>query len=185
MKMGLRVGVRCLSLPRLPVLHAYLPTSITAFGFVTLCPLSTPYTSHSTVYNIFQGIVNNGYYGTGSFEIRMGNENGGTALGGGVLTASNAQAWDQTKLPAPLNKWNHVIMTYDGSKLDIYLNKVAIKDSSTRDKGRMLTKNTPLVIGQAGPGTSGEFFYGYIKEVKIWGRALSPTDVAKEFQITR
>ena len=162
-----------------------LPRNITAFSSCTVVPPIDHTSVQNNVCHVFQGIVNNGYYKSGSFEIRMGSEGGGTALGGGVLTGSNAEAWDQTSLPAPLNKWHHVIMTYDGSKLDMYLNKVTLKASNTRDKGKMVIKNTPLVIGQAGPGTSGEFFYGYIKEVKIWARALSKTDVAKEFELTK
>ena len=35
----------------------------------------------------YQGIVNNGYYKSGSFEIRMGREMGGEMLGGGVSRA--------------------------------------------------------------------------------------------------
>jgi len=129
----------------------------------------------------YRGIVSNGYGSHGSFEIRMGNEHGGTMLGGGVITGSNNKVWDHVHLKAPLNKWNHVVMTYDGKKLDFYLNKIAVKDSTTKDKGPMLRKNTPLFIGQAGTGTGGEYFYGYIKDVKIWSRALSAKDVAAEF----
>jgi len=128
----------------------------------------------------YQGIVNNGYYGHGSFEIRMGRENGGQMVGGGVLTSSHKKAWDHVGLKAPLNKWNHVVMTYNGKELNFYLNKVT-KKATTKDKGILLNKNNPLVIGQAGHGSGGEYFYGYIKDVKIWSRALSAADVAAEF----
>ena len=132
---------------------------------------------------VLQGIVNNGYYGSGSFEIRMGDGDGGTMIGGGVLTASHKKAWDHVNLKAALNTWHHVIMTYDGSKLDFYLNGMRWKDSTTDDKGPLVVQDTPLFIGQAGTGTSKEFFNGYIKDVKIWSKAFSPSEVYKEFGI--
>ena len=101
-------------------------------------------------------------------------------VGGGVLTSSHKQAWDHVGLKAPLNKWNHVVMTYNGKELNFYLNKVT-KKATTKDKGILLNKNNPLVIGQAGHGSGGEYFYGYIKDVKIWSRALSAAEVAAEF----
>ena len=53
----------------------------------------------------YQGIVNNGYWKHGSFEIRMGREMGGTMLGGGVVTTGHDEAWgkrDNTNQQQPL-----------------------------------------------------------------------------------
>ena len=69
----------------------------------------------------YQGIVNNGYYSYGSFEIRMGREGGGTMLGGGIIT-SHKRAWDHVGLKAALNTWHHVAMVYDGAKLHFWHN---------------------------------------------------------------
>ena len=100
-------------------------------------------------------------------------------VGGGVLTPSHKQSWDHVHLKAALNTWHHVIMTYDGKNLDFYLNGMRWKDSTTKDKGPLLVKNTPLVIGQAGPGSGAEYFHGIIRDVKIWKKALSVTEVYK------
>jgi hypothetical protein len=54
----------------------------------------------------YQGIVNNGYYSHGSFEVRMGRENGGTMMGGGVMTQGHPKAWDHVNLHATLNAWH-------------------------------------------------------------------------------
>eukprot|EP01052_Picozoa_sp_SAG31_P041198 SAG31_NODE_6181_length_2134_cov_6.611302_2_plen_319_part_01 len=65
----------------------------------------------------YQGILNNGYYDNGSFEIRMGREGGGTMLGGGVITAGHAEAWDHVQLRAEMQNWHHVAMIYDGQEV--------------------------------------------------------------------
>ncbi|MBT4921795.1 MAG: tandem-95 repeat protein [Rickettsiales bacterium] len=128
----------------------------------------------------YQGIVNNGYYNNGSWEIRMGNEGSGTMLGGGVITQGNTQSWDHKNLTAATNTWHHVVMSYDGKNLAYYLDG-ALKDISGRDSGDMLIKNTVLTIGQAGTGKSNEYFYGAIDELSLYDKALSAADVALLF----
>ena len=51
---------------------------------------------------------------------------------------------------------------------------------STDDVGPLLVRNTPVVIGQAGPGKSNEYFEGLIDEVKIYTKALSQQEIARE-----
>ena len=123
----------------------------------------------------YQGIVNNGYYTNGSWEIRMGRENEGTLLGGGVLTTADPRPWDFSTY-ASQNTWHHVVMTYDGSSLAFYLDG-AVVGIQRRDSGNILTRNTPLTIGQAGPGTVNEYFHGFIDDIRIYGRALSADEV--------
>jgi hypothetical protein len=85
----------------------------------------------------YQSIVSNGYYDTGSWEIRMGREGGGTMLGGGFITDVHGTAWDhvgdfygdhatlQGRVPpATLGEWHHVAMTYDGSVIHFYVDGV-------------------------------------------------------------
>ena len=43
--------------------------------------------------------MSNGYYNTGSWEIRMGPEGAGTMLGGGFITADHLDAWDHVADP--------------------------------------------------------------------------------------
>eukprot|EP01046_Picozoa_sp_COSAG06_P004213 COSAG06_NODE_174_length_21223_cov_8.836158_14_plen_230_part_00 len=56
----------------------------------------------------YMGIVNNGYYNHGSWEIRMGREMGGTSIGAGVITEGHDEAWDLSGLGARVNVWHHV-----------------------------------------------------------------------------
>nr|XP_054752752.1 uncharacterized protein LOC129258517 [Lytechinus pictus] len=126
----------------------------------------------------YQGIVNNGYYTTGSWEIRMGRENSGQMLGGGVITTAAGTTWDYIHLVAQQNTWNHVAMTYDGSTLKYYLNGVLqTANNPNCCTGPIFTRNTPVTIGQAGQGKSNEYFYGLIDEVKIYSRVLNAVEV--------
>ena len=60
-----------------------------------------------------------------------------------------------------------------------YVDGVA-EPHSTDDVGPLLVRNTPVVIGQAGPGKSNEYFEGLIDEVKIYTKALSQQEIARE-----
>ena len=57
--------------------------------------------------NNYSGIVSNGYYDQASFEIRMGREDGCTALGGGIITAAHGVTWDHSGITATLGEWHH------------------------------------------------------------------------------
>ena len=76
-----------------------------------------------------------------------------------VLTQSHAEAWDHVNIQAELNAWHHASMVYDNNRLRFYLDGVA-EPEQANDSGELLVKDTPLVIGQAGPGTEKEFFVG-------------------------
>eukprot|EP01050_Picozoa_sp_SAG11_P014517 SAG11_NODE_1798_length_4246_cov_1.709670_4_plen_96_part_00 len=62
----------------------------------------------------YQGIISNGYSTFGSWEIRMGRENNGRMLGGGVRTLGHDETWDAVNLVAQVNQWHHVCLVYDG-----------------------------------------------------------------------
>jgi len=123
----------------------------------------------------YQGIVNNGYGRNGSWEIRMGRENNGTMLGGGILTSSNSEVWD-FQLYASQNEWHHVVMTYDGSNFSFYLDAMA-QSGGGNDSGEIIAKDTPLTIGQAGHGTNNEYFFGSIDDILVYNRALSESEI--------
>ena len=72
----------------------------------------------------YLSIIGNGYYTTGSWEIRMGRENGGTNIGGGVVTASSPATWDYTQLSASVGTWHNVVMTYNGRFLNFFIDGV-------------------------------------------------------------
>ena len=70
-------------------------------------------------------------------------------------------------------------MVYDGARVHFYLNGVP-EPHATNDVGLMLVRDTPVVIGQAGPGKDNEYFEGLIDEVKLYSRALQPMEIRQE-----
>ncbi len=133
-------------------------------------------------FTTYQGIVNNGYYSTGSWEIRMGREFQGRMIGGGIITADSSVAWDYVNLQASTNDWHHVAMTYDGESLLYYLDGQLQNGDSDCCTGLILQRSTPVTIGQAGIGQNNEFFVGLIDEVKLFNITLSYTDVKYLFE---
>lgn len=125
----------------------------------------------------YQGIVNNGYYSSGSFEIRMGDEGGGTMLGGGVLTAAHPEAWDHVGLTAAIADWHHVALVYSGSRVDFWLDGTP-EPQAVADTGTLMTRDTPVFVGQAGTGKSNEYFNGLIDEVRIYTSVLGVDELA-------
>jgi len=132
----------------------------------------------------YQGIVSTGYYTNGNFEIRMGRENGGTMVGGGVGVSGKPTMWDFVYLRAEVGQWNHVVMSYSSSRkvLNYYINGVQQKTdgpAGVLDKamtGAMLRSSNPFYIGGAQPGQ--EVFRGAIKDVRLYKTFASVNDVS-------
>ena len=130
----------------------------------------------------YQGIINNGYGNYGSWEIRMGRENSGQMIGGGVVTSNSGKTWDY-QTTASFNHWHHVVMTYDGTTLSFYVDNKAQKGNSKCCQGHIISKANDVVIGQAGHGMPREYFYGYIDEVKLFKKALTADEVTQLYQL--
>lgn len=142
----------------------------------------------------YQGIINNGYYTYGSWEIRMRREGDGTRIGCGVSTEVSPEPWDYDGSPSKpceegscvsQNEWHHAVMTYNGNELLFYLDGIAQQKNpdypQPNDIGAIIPKNTPLTIGQSGVGTSVEYFYGLIDDIRIYNRALTESEVLQHY----
>jgi hypothetical protein len=136
----------------------------------------------------YAGIVSTGYGGNGVWEIRMGAEDGSTMVGGTMRPANDASGswtfgYSPTRLNAPVNQWNHVCMTWDGSVSNYYMNGV-LRDSSINngnkgagDSGAIPATSNPVFIGIAGPTQTHEYFNGQIDNVRLYERAVTAADV--------
>ena len=72
-------------------------------------------------------------------------------------------------------EWHHVIETYDGTNIRIYIDGVL-------DVEQAVSINTVLNVGRIGANIRGdEFFHGSIDEACIYGRALTDAEVAQNF----
>jgi hypothetical protein len=71
----------------------------------------------------------------------------------------------------PLNRWSHVVATFDGFDLRLYVDGM-LKKTSTAPTVSIRATQTSFVIG-ARNGGAYEFFDGSIDEVAVYARALS------------
>lgn len=87
------------------------------------------------------------------------------------------EAPQTTGTTVSLNTWSHIAATWDGSSVITYVN-----GSPVRTVAASGTMGDPTVIrlGDAAGTLGTESFQGRIDDVKIWNRALSPTEVATE-----
>jgi hypothetical protein len=75
-----------------------------------------------------------------------------------------------------LNKWTHVATTYDGTTLQLYLDGVLV--NTMPQTGSMTASSDALTIG--GNVFSGQNWMGLIDEVRIYNRALNPTEIQRD-----
>ncbi|MGN9843775.1 LamG-like jellyroll fold domain-containing protein [Nonomuraea sp. H19] len=91
-----------------------------------------------------------------------------------IHTTSEADIGAPTELP--LNTWTHLAATYDGTTLRLYINGNQV--AQTTKTGNIRTDTAPLRIG--GNSIWGEHFNGLIDEVRIYNRALTPTQIQND-----
>ena len=87
----------------------------------------------------------------------------------------------ETVASLPLNRWQHVLATYDGSKtpggMRIYVDGQLQELTPLLDLvGNRLPQRYPLRIGAS--GSSKPNFQGHIDEVRIYGKVLTPEEAA-------
>ena len=91
----------------------------------------------------------------------------------GAGTEGQGQATSTTSFNNRLNKWTHVVVTYDGLKQKIYIN--GIGEVSQPYSQPILSDNNPLYIGTYYSGAYS--FDGYIDEARIYNRVLRANEV--------
>jgi hypothetical protein len=76
----------------------------------------------------------------------------------------------------PLNEWTHLATTWDGSTLRLFVDAAEV--ASMPLAAPAVTSAGVLRIG--GNGVWAEWFQGIIDEVRVYDRALSPTEIASD-----
>lgn len=93
----------------------------------------------------------------------------------GVRT-SNGSAYTAVSSPATAGEWTHVVATFDGGDLKLYLDAVEVKKQSTKDIP--YDSQEKLHIG-GDPGCGGRSWYdGLLDEVRLYDRALTEREIA-------
>jgi len=82
-----------------------------------------------------------------------------------------------------LNRWHHVVGTYDGSTANLYIDG-ELKSSSSPGMYVIAHDDTPLVIGSEYHASSIVKFKGLIDDVRIYNRVLSIEEVKAHYLLT-
>lgn len=110
-----------------------------------------------------------------------------------------SSAWDHTTTPKPgisfydgtywhnsistssyaANTWYHVVATYNKRNLTVYVNGVS--NNTVFASEVPVTNTDPFCIGAA--NVSSDFFKGSIDDVRIYNRALAPSEITKLYAL--
>lgn len=100
-----------------------------------------------------------------------GHPEGGIQQSGGPLRTEGTS-------PLSPQQWSHLAMTYDGAQETLYVNGQAVSTQTL--SGPILTSGGALLIGGQPGGGYGAFFQGILDELRIYNRALSPAEIARD-----
>ena len=95
-------------------------------------------------------------------------------IGGGAKNLFIARSESRRKLK--LEQWNHLVMSYDGKTLRLYLDGAIV---ATKEVGRARSKGPAgLAIGRRQDGSGdGYHFRGVVDEIRVYPRALTDQEV--------
>ncbi|WP_439676609.1 LamG-like jellyroll fold domain-containing protein [Embleya sp. MST-111070] len=103
--------------------------------------------------------------------------NGTTAPNTSInTTGTNNDTYADGTAPLPTNTWTHLTATYDGTTLRLYVNGIQVR--ATPHTGPIIDEGGALKIG--GNTIWGEHFAGLIDDIRIYNRALTPTEITKD-----
>lgn len=94
-----------------------------------------------------------------------------------INTGSNAVATATTNLV--VGTWYHIVGTYDGVDVKIYVN--GVEEGSTARTGNLTSTTAPVRIGVGSGATSEEPTDGTVDDIRIYDRGLSPEEILTIF----
>jgi len=86
-----------------------------------------------------------------------------------------------TDQPISDNAWYHIVGTYDGTNMIIYVNGSAHSTTASISDATPFSRDTNVSIG-SNEGGSDNFFNGTIDEVRIYNRALTGEEINSSFK---
>ena len=118
------------------------------------------------------------------YLLRMDKRPEGGRISFFVHVGSPAVTWEprvSSKAPPALNAWHHVVATWDGAMLRLYLDGEL--QGETPRTGKSNPNPYPVMIGNFEyPSCHGTCFGGLIDEVRIYNRALSAAEVEGRYR---
>ncbi|MBY0424878.1 MAG: LamG domain-containing protein, partial [Cytophagales bacterium] len=97
----------------------------------------------------------------------------------GVYAFGNAIYARYTFPTSEGNKWHHIVGTYDGSLVKLYIDGVLVDQISNNLP--IAVNNNPLLIGKSGYG---EYFNGEMDDLRIYNRGLTSDEVSALYNIS-
>lgn len=97
--------------------------------------------------------------------------------------ASEADSLYITGGYTPLNQWSHIVFTWDGTSLKLYVNEIYIGSAShTKDTYRTTTQKTNIG-GNIYTWGANAFFYGDIDDIRFYDCALTQEEVHQLYSV--
>lgn len=75
-----------------------------------------------------------------------------------------------------INMWQHLVMTYNGSSLKVYINST--QAASIPASGTITATTVPMTLGNVTWQTTNFQFGGKLDEIGLWNKALNPTEIS-------
>jgi hypothetical protein len=125
----------------------------------------------SVVTGVWRDVI---YKGNDNYFLEATTDHSAVPAGGGIFGGANTSAFAPATLSA--GAWTHLATTYDGVRLRLYANGVEV--SSVARTGAIRTSTFPLQIG--GDSFFGQSFAGTIDEVRVYNRALAPSEIQSD-----
>ncbi len=119
---------------------------------------------------------------TGQFWLQHRQDNGFPEF---AVQTTSGRTFVQASTPSVEGEWQHVAGVYDGSQLRIYVNGALAGQSARTGAIRAFTAQTALSVGRWKPGSGSRRFQGDIDEVRIFGAALSQSEIQAQRALTR
>jgi hypothetical protein len=97
-----------------------------------------------------------------------------------VFVAAAYGPWPtpNVKAVAKMNEWHHYAVTYDGKKIDLFIDGKRMDGYDRSPNGKIDQDNSPLTIGRdTRPGCDTRNSPCTIDEVMVWSRALSEAEI--------
>lgn len=84
----------------------------------------------------------------------------------------------QSPFEIPLNAWSHIVGTYNGNNMQLYVDGVLVATTFNAG-GPRDTGSNPLYLGHAPSGN--HYFNGFYADFKLYDRALTAEEIAAKF----
>jgi len=126
----------------------------------------------------FPTIIDKDY--NSQFSMYFSNEGGGN---GGITVDLWTGGDDSISSNSiyPDDNWYHIVFTYDGSQMKIYVNSVLDNTGSASGDIDVNTKDILIGSGWSGLSQNNYLFDGIIDEVAIYNRSLSQTEITQRY----